>query len=63
MMGRGRPKWRMTKRRRQVLRKLIDCAANGERLTMAELARRCGLYDYRHARRIVKDLTYMGEVK
>jgi predicted transcriptional regulator len=61
-MTRGRPKLVMTKRRRQVLRKLTECAANGERVTMAELARRCGLYDYRVARRIVKDLASMGRV-
>ena len=62
MKNRGRPKWTMTKRRKQVLLQLIDCASNGEKVTMAELARRCGLYDYRVARRIVKDLAKMGAV-
>jgi hypothetical protein len=41
---------------------LADIAASGNRVSMAELARRCGLYDYRHARRIVKDLRNMGQV-
>jgi DNA-binding IclR family transcriptional regulator len=41
---------------------LADCAANGERVSLAELARRCGLYDYRHARRLVKSLKEMGAV-
>jgi hypothetical protein len=52
----------MTRRRRQVLNHLVDCALAGERVTMAELARRCGLYDYRDVRRIVKDLNKMGAV-
>jgi hypothetical protein len=52
----------MTHRRRQVLNHLTDCALNGERVTMAELARRCGLYDYRDVRRIVRDLNRMGAV-
>jgi hypothetical protein len=52
----------MTRRRRQVLLELADLAASGERVTMAELARRCRLYDYRDARRIVKDLNRMGAV-
>ena len=53
----------MTHRRQQVLGKLSELAANGERVTMAELARCCGLYDYREARRIVKDLNSMGMVR
>jgi hypothetical protein len=61
-MARGRPKLVMTHRRRQVLNHLTDCALNGERVTMAELARRCGLYDYRDVRRIVRDLNRMGAV-
>lgn len=61
-MARGRPKLVMTHRRRQVLEELSDRAAIGERVTMAELARRCGLYDYRDARRIIRDLRQMGSV-
>ena len=60
---RGRPKWVMTTRRKQVLAELESKALSGAQVTMAELARRCGLYDYRHARRIVKDLKIMGEMK
>jgi predicted DNA-binding transcriptional regulator YafY len=62
MMGRGRPKLTMTHRRRQVLLELADCVASGEKVTMAALARRCGLYDYRDARRIIRDLNRMGAV-
>jgi len=53
----------MTTRRKQVLAELESKALSGAQVTMAELARRCGLYDYRHARRIVKDLKIMGEMK
>lgn len=62
MMGRGRPKLTMTHRRRQVLDELIENAANGQRVRLAELARRCGLYDYRDVRRIIRDLRTMGHV-
>jgi hypothetical protein len=58
--ARGRPKLVMTHRRQQVLQDMVDCAAQGQRVTLASLARRCGLYDYRHARRIVNDLKNMG---
>lgn len=59
-MGKGRPALAMTHRRQQVLNEIIDAAASGERVTLARLARRCGLYDYREARRIVADLRKMG---
>ena len=59
-MARGRPKLVMTRRRQQVLAHLADRVADGERVTLASVARRCGLYDYRHARRIVNDLRAMG---
>jgi DNA-binding IclR family transcriptional regulator len=66
MMGegniRGRPKLVMTRRRRQVLRHLADCVANGERITMGELVRRCGLYDRSSAKRILRDLRKMGQL-
>jgi hypothetical protein len=55
-MSRGRPRGQMTHRRRQVLKALADASAQGERLSFANIARRCGLYDYREARRIVNDL-------
>lgn len=58
--NRGRPRMAMTTRRKQVLETYADRAAHGERISLAELARRCGLYDYREARRIVGDLRQMG---
>lgn len=59
-MNRGRPKLVMTHRRRQVLEHLSACAAEGQRISLAHIARRCGLHDYRDARRIVGDLREMG---
>jgi alkylated DNA nucleotide flippase Atl1 len=55
-MARGRPTGQMTHRRRQVLRCLIMAKAEGQRVTYAEIARRCGLCDYREARRVVADM-------
>lgn len=52
----------MTHRRRQVLAELTEAMANGERITLARIARRCGLYDYREARRVVSDLKRLGAV-
>lgn len=60
MANRGRPALVMTHRRRQVLNELGDLIRAGEKVTMTELARRCGLCDYREARRIVRDLKRMG---
>lgn len=62
-MNRGRPGMVMTHRRKQVFEQLADRAANGERVSLAELARRCGLTDYRNARRIVADLRRMGKLQ
>jgi hypothetical protein len=45
-----------------VLAEIADAVANGERVTLASLARRCGLYDYREARRVMADLRKMGAV-
>lgn len=59
-MALGRPRGQMTSRRRQVLERIIDAAQEGERLSLACIARTCGLYDYRDARRIVSDLKGMG---
>lgn len=61
-MARGRPSGRMTQRRQQVLAAYVDRVANGERVSLAELARRCGLYDYREARRVVADLRQLGAI-
>ncbi|MEI6644050.1 MAG: hypothetical protein WCL10_18675 [Novosphingobium sp.] len=46
----------MTHRRQQVLQELAQAGMNGEQVTLARLARSCGLYDYREARRIMGDL-------
>jgi hypothetical protein len=59
-MARGRKPNQMTHRRRQVLDEITEAVAHGERLTLASIARRCGLYDYRDARRIMRDLQRMG---
>lgn len=64
MRGRGRPAgvMYMTRRRRQVLDEYATASMNGERISLAELARRCGLHDYNSARRIIRDLEKMGVV-
>lgn len=59
MKQRGRPKLTMTKRRQQILEAYEDLAFHRRPVRLAELARRCGLYDYRDARRIVTDLRKM----
>lgn len=51
----------MTTRRKQVLAEYLDAASNGERISWAELARRCGLHSYNDARRIISDLKKMGQ--
>lgn len=61
-MSRGRPSGQMTHRRRQVLEEYIDAAQEGRRISLAQLARRCGLHDYRDARRIVTDLKRLGAI-
>lgn len=61
-MARGRPALQMTQRRRQLLAEYGEMAAQGQPIRLAELARRCGLYDYRDARRIMGDLAAMGAV-
>lgn len=58
-MSRGRKPLTMTKRRRQVLEEIRKAHAEGQTVTLARIARRCGLYDYRDARRIVEDLKKM----
>ena len=59
---RGRPAGLMTHRRRQVFAEIQEAAKRGEKITLASLARRIGLYDYRDARRIVRELRAMGAV-
>lgn len=63
MNARGRPSGVMTHRRQQVFDEMTKAAERGERITLASLARRCGLYDYRHARRILNDLREMGAAR
>jgi len=53
----------MTHRRQQVLETLIDAAANGEHLSLARIARTCGLSSYRNARRIRNDLYSLGMIE
>lgn len=53
---RGRPAGQMTPRRRQVLGHLADCAAAGQRITLGQLVRSCGIYQREDAKRILRDL-------
>ncbi len=57
---RGRPAGQMTARRRQILAACEDMTRRGEPISASRLARICGLYDYRDARRILRDLRQMG---
>lgn len=57
---RGRPAGQMTQRRQQVLTHYADMITTGEKVKLAELARRCNLCDYREARRIVGELKRYG---
>lgn len=59
-MSRGRPTGQMTHRRKQILERITQEAAEGKRISLARLARECGLTDYRNARRIVRDLNRMA---
>lgn len=59
---RGRPPGLLTDRRKQMLSAIINGAAEGKPINFTRLANQCGLYDYRHARRIVKDLRRMALV-
>lgn len=58
----ARPAGTMTHRRQQVLAEHMEAAERGERISLARLARTCGLYDYRDAKRILADLRKMGAV-
>lgn len=61
-MTKGRPAGQMTHRRQQILAEYADAASRGDRISLAQLARRCGLHDYRDARRIVMDLKRLGAI-
>lgn len=52
----------MTRRRKQVLAAYVEAAAEGMVPRWTELARRCGIYDYRNAKRIVKELKQLGRI-
>lgn len=63
MNNRGRPAGRMTVRRRQAFDAITEAAANGENISLSRLARQLGQgYDYRNAKRIVRDLERMGQI-
>lgn len=57
---RGRPLGLMTTRRRAVLREMALATEGGERISWAELARRAGLYDFRDAKRIAREIGRYG---
>ena len=58
-MSRGRPSGQMTHNRQRIFEEYVAASLRGNPPTLAELARRCGLHDYRDARRIVSDLRKM----
>lgn len=60
---RGRPKLEMTLRREQVLAAYEADAREGACPSLSRLARRCGLYDYRNVKRVLRDLRDMGLVR
>lgn len=64
MTTRGRPMGSMvmTDRRKQVLAEYARTISEGSPVRLAEIARRCGLYDYRDARRAIDDLRRMGAI-
>lgn len=59
---RGRPSGQMTHRRRQVLERYQEAVKSGETISLARMARECGMYDFRDARRVVADLRRLGAV-
>lgn len=59
---RGRPIGQMTFRRRQVLEKYVDLTQAGERVSVSRLSRECGFFDYRNAKRVLRDLQSMGKI-
>jgi len=52
----------MTRRRQKVLERYIDASTNGERISLARMARECGLNSYRDARRTLRDLERLGAI-
>lgn len=61
-MNRGRPAGRMTPRRKAVLDCIATYRARGFHVSLSRIARDCGLYDYREARRITSDLRDLGRL-
>ena len=61
-LAKGRKPGQMTHHRQKVLEEIAEAAKRGESITLARLARQCGLYDYREARRIKKDLERMRAI-
>lgn len=59
MTNRGRPPGQMTRNRQRVFEEYVAASLRGERINLSRIARRCGLYDYRDAKRIVNDLKKM----
>ena len=59
-MGRPKGSMVMTHNRRRILAEMAEASARGERISLAELARRTGLDSYRDARRTIKDIKRMG---
>lgn len=53
---------RLTSNRKRVLAEYAAMIAAGERVSWAELARRCGLHSYRDARRTISDLERFGRI-
>lgn len=50
----------MTRRRREILAAHQAMVADGAHVSVSRLARICGLYDYRDAKRILADLRRLG---
>lgn len=59
----NKPRGRPPRARERVLVEIKDAIkAGGPVPTLSSLARRCGLYDYRNARRVLRDLRRMEMV-
>lgn len=57
---RGRPTGTMTHNRRAVLHAMAEASQRGEKIGLMELARRCGLYSYKEAKRTVTAIRRYG---
>lgn len=56
----GRPKGQMTRHRKAILHEIAAACERGEHISLAELARRTGMYDYRDARRVLQEIQRYG---